>query len=254
MRNTYLTVLIEPNILFREGLARILRAARFRIICAASSYDEALVDAPASANLLLVIGDGGETAAQIRSFKEKYKSGRATVIADAYRRSEVVSAVKAGANAYFIQGTTCEAFIKSLELVMLGETLMPAEILQLVLNSAADEGHQPAVAAVTEAPVLVPVSRAVTPSLSTQERRILNCLVEGDSNKVIARKIDIAEATVKVHVKAILRKIQVHNRTQAAIWAMQNTPDSEFAEASGGKLAFVHPASSDKFNGNGRTA
>jgi two-component system, NarL family, nitrate/nitrite response regulator NarL len=252
MRNTYLTVLIEPNILFREGLARILRAARFRIICAASSYDEALVDAPASANLLLVIGDGGNTAAQIRSFKEKYKSGRATVIADAYRRSEVVSAVKAGANAYFIQGTTCEAFIKSLELVMLGETLMPAEILQLVLN-AADNGNQPAAAA-AEAPVLLPVNRTATPSLSLQERRILNCLVEGDSNKVIARKIDIAEATVKVHVKAILRKIQVHNRTQAAIWAMQNTPDSEFAEASGGKLAFVHPASSDKFNGNGRTA
>jgi two-component system, NarL family, nitrate/nitrite response regulator NarL len=252
MRNTYLTVLIEPNILFREGLARILRAARFRIICAASSYDEALVDAPASANLLLVIGDGVDTAAQIRSFKEKYKSGRATVIADAYRRSEVVSAVKAGANAYFIQGTTCEAFIKSLELVMLGETLMPAEILQLVLN-ATDSGNQPAVT-VAEPPVLLPVNRVVTPSLSTQERRILNCLVEGDSNKVIARKIDIAEATVKVHVKAILRKIQVHNRTQAAIWAMQNTPDSEFAEASGGKLAFVHPASSDKFNGNGRPA
>jgi two-component system nitrate/nitrite response regulator NarL len=47
-------------------------------------------------------------------------------------------------------------------------------------------------------------------------------LIEGDSNKLIARKIEIAEATVKVHVKAILRKIRVHNRTQAAIWAMSN--------------------------------
>jgi two-component system nitrate/nitrite response regulator NarL len=47
-------------------------------------------------------------------------------------------------------------------------------------------------------------------------------LIEGDSNKAIARKIDIAEATVKVHVKAILRKIRVHNRTQAAIWAMSS--------------------------------
>jgi two-component system nitrate/nitrite response regulator NarL len=50
----------------------------------------------------------------------------------------------------------------------------------------------------------------------------LNRLIEGDSNKVIARKIDIAEATVKVHIKAILRKIHVQNRTQAAIWAMSN--------------------------------
>ena len=50
----------------------------------------------------------------------------------------------------------------------------------------------------------------------------MHCLIEGDSNKSIARKIDIAEATVKVHVKAILRKIRVQNRTQAAIWAMNN--------------------------------
>jgi two-component system nitrate/nitrite response regulator NarL len=43
--------------------------------------------------------------------------------------------------------------------------------------------------------------------------------MDGDSNKIIARKFDITEATVKVHVKAILRKIQAKNRTQAAIWA-----------------------------------
>jgi two-component system nitrate/nitrite response regulator NarL len=60
------------------------------------------------------------------------------------------------------------------------------------------------------------------PRLSDRERCILNCLIAGDSNKTIARKIDIAEATVKVHVKAILRKVRVQNRTQAAIWAMSN--------------------------------
>ena len=51
-------------------------------------------------------------------------------------------------------------------------------------------------------------------------------LIEGESNKSIARKIDIAEATVKVHVKAILRKIRVQNRTQAAIWGMNNRASS----------------------------
>ena len=55
-----------------------------------------------------------------------------------------------------------------------------------------------------------------------REKSILRYLIEGDSNKSIARKIDITEATVKVHVKAILRKIRVHNRTQAAIWGMNN--------------------------------
>ena len=60
------------------------------------------------------------------------------------------------------------------------------------------------------------------PHLSPREKAILSCLIDGNSNKSIARKIDIAEATVKVHVKAILRKIRVQNRTQAAIWGMNN--------------------------------
>jgi two-component system nitrate/nitrite response regulator NarL len=47
-------------------------------------------------------------------------------------------------------------------------------------------------------------------------------LVKGLSNKIIARKLDIAEATVKVHMKSVLRKIRVANRTQAAIWALEN--------------------------------
>jgi two-component system nitrate/nitrite response regulator NarL len=61
-----------------------------------------------------------------------------------------------------------------------------------------------------------------SPKLSLRETCILRCLISGDSNKTIARNYSIAEATVKVHVKAILRKIRVRNRTQAAIWALNN--------------------------------
>ena len=50
----------------------------------------------------------------------------------------------------------------------------------------------------------------------------MRCIIEGESNKCIARKINVTEATVKVHVKAILRKIRVQNRTQAAVWGMNN--------------------------------
>jgi two-component system nitrate/nitrite response regulator NarL len=56
--------------------------------------------------------------------------------------------------------------------------------------------------------------------LSAREAAILNALVQGASNKLIAYQLKITEATVKVHVKAILRKIHVKNRTQAAIWAV----------------------------------
>jgi DNA-binding CsgD family transcriptional regulator len=59
-------------------------------------------------------------------------------------------------------------------------------------------------------------------AVGTREKCVLRYLVEGHSSKLIALKIDVAEATVKVHVKAILRKIQVLNRTQAAMWAINH--------------------------------
>lgn len=59
------------------------------------------------------------------------------------------------------------------------------------------------------------------PSLSPRESAILDLLREGAPNKVIARRLSLTESTVKVHLKAILRKIRVKNRTQAAVWAIK---------------------------------
>jgi two-component system nitrate/nitrite response regulator NarL len=80
--------------------------------------------------------------------------------------------------------------------------------------------------------ILIRPENTLVPQLSTREKTILRFLIEGDSNKGIARKMDIAEATVKVHVKAILRKIRVQNRTQAAIWGMSNESITRLANNS----------------------
>jgi DNA-binding NarL/FixJ family response regulator len=64
-------------------------------------------------------------------------------------------------------------------------------------------------------------------ALSEREEQILKALVHGYSNKMIARMHSVTEATVKAHMKAILRKIRVANRTQAAIWALRNSSFSE---------------------------
>src|SRR5258707_4541820 len=114
---------------------------------------------------------------------------------------------------------------------MMGETIFPPAFLSFVLDpegdlveaAPRDEDNQS---------ILLRTENTLAPQLSTREKSILRCLIEGDSNKCIARKIDIAEATVKVHVKAILRKIRVQNRTQAAIWGMRlannSSPPSTF--------------------------
>ena len=58
--------------------------------------------------------------------------------------------------------------------------------------------------------------------MTGRESEILGCLLEGDSNMLIARRLEITESTVKIHMKSLLRKINVQNRTQAAIWAMES--------------------------------
>ena len=87
----------------------------------------------------------------------------------------------------------------------------PANAVQVLSPVSANDGHT------------LPAARQRNlPRLSEREAQILDGLVKGHANKVIARTCDITEATVKVHMKSILRKIRVANRTQAAIWALEH--------------------------------
>ncbi len=143
-------------------------------------------------------------------------------MANHYRPAELALAFRAGASGYFVNVNSCDAFIKSIELVAMGETVFPPAFLSFALDSKSDPGSKATQPDENERAIFVTTEDTVAPQLSPREKSILRCLIEGDSNKSIARKIDIAEATVTVHVRGILRKIRVQNRTQAAIWAMNH--------------------------------
>lgn len=221
-------ILVGKNGLLREGIAEILRAAGFRILASVPSADD-LGWGKGSLNsaLFLVIradNDFEIALDQIRLFRSRYPEARIAIVSDRYRIDELAISLRAGANAYFVEVIEHNVFIKSLELVMMGETIVPTEHLSIGLAPEGSQGNP------NEA--IVPQESAQAPQLSSRELSILRCLIGGDSNKHIARKIGIAEATVKVHVKAIFRKIRVSNRTQAAIWGLNNehltkSPDTD---------------------------
>jgi two-component system, NarL family, nitrate/nitrite response regulator NarL len=237
-------VLIGANVLLREGLARILAAAGFRIIASAPCVDDHVLSTLRQGQSILLIIDSSDDfdagLRQIACFKQRYPAGRVVVLADQHQLTKMVSAFRTGANAYLVKVATCETFVKSLELVMLGVTLLPPEILNLISDrqasgrndrtvGVADDGHTDDDDEIigTDVETTKPAAGADSghgPRLSACQQTILRGLAEGSSNKTIARKIAMAESTVKVHVKAILRKIRVRNRTQAAIWAMSNHP------------------------------
>ncbi len=207
-RRPFITVLVGPNELLREGLSRILDAAEFRILFSAACVQDLLKKPLPHRPILLIMDVGGTDAdadfAQIADFKAIYPTCHVVVLADRGRSTDIVSALRAGADAFLTKIAAYETFIKALELVMLGQTVLPAETSKFIQDIRHDLKD-----------------RALS-ILSTREKCILRCLIEGESNKTIAREINIAEATVKVHVKAILRKIRVRNRTQAAVWAINH--------------------------------
>ena len=173
--------------------------------------------------LIVHTGDDFDIALeQIALFRNRHADARIAIVADHYRLNELTSAFRAGANGYFVNVITSDRFIRSLELVMMGETIFPQAFLSFLIDANRPHLVEASATVRNLEPILVATEDATAPLLSPQEKVILRCLIEGDSNKDIARKIDITEATVKVHVKAILRKIRVQNRTQAAVWGINN--------------------------------
>jgi two-component system, NarL family, nitrate/nitrite response regulator NarL len=247
------TALIGPNALLREALAHILGGADFQVLASAPHMDDSIAASLPQDHVLLIIEAGNDidaTVRQIETFKGQRPAGRVVVLAHHLELPEMVLAFTAGANAYLVSVAASDVFLKSLELVMLGETILPPSLLNLLSNNEnapedengkLDHNGKPEYkASITDdrtddandddtdddaeaaGSTLPEMDNSRVPRLSARQRLIMRCLINGDSNKTIARKIDITEATVKVHIKAILRKIRVHNRTQAAIWAMNH--------------------------------
>jgi two-component system, NarL family, nitrate/nitrite response regulator NarL len=238
-RQSFATILIGKSVLLREGLSRILRAANIRIHASASCADDLIPSSHQRYQPLFLIVHAGDdfnsTVEQIELVRAQYPNGRIAIVADHCRPADLVLAFQAGANGYLVDLMTCDAFVKSIELVVMGQMIFPPALLSFVRDTGsgphgeAEPRHEnvPSILLKNE---YTTVEDAAAPQLSRREQSILCCLKEGDSNKRIARKIDIAETTVKVHVKAILRKIRVQNRTQAAIWALNNGSSTRSAD------------------------
>lgn len=221
------TIIVERNALVREGLARLLDNSPFHTIASVSRHDDLVLGLLTQEKpSLLLVGIGDDVKSGIRaieSFKEQQPMSRIVVLAERADVSEAMCAFRAGANAYLAEVSSFDALIKSLELVMLGETIFPFAMLAKFLDYSRSSRE-------SDAGQKVEFTYNDVPALSTREKCILGCLADGSPNKVIARQIDVAEATVKVHVKAILRKIRVQNRTQAAIWAINHSRSSPALE------------------------
>jgi two-component system nitrate/nitrite response regulator NarL len=142
--------------------------------------------------------------------------------------NQLIAALKAGVHGYLARYISAEALLRFLSLIMLGQRVFSTKSLDLPKHLDAGSIREHAVYAPQAA-------RIDTSALTERERKLLAALVEGQSNKEIARRLGIAEATVKAQMARLFVKIGAANRTQAAVlaWASHRASsfDSPMAQA-----------------------
>ncbi len=207
--NVFLT---DTNKLFREGMKRLFDSSPFTVVGEAGSVHEvtALLEAAETRPELILIdpSGGADDLEAVRALRAAHPQIRVVILTGTLDTRLLSGALGAGADGYLMKDIACEALMQSLRLVMMGEKVFPTHLAALLVSGRAEDmGGE------------VPTRRK---GLSQREVQILHCLLNGNSNKMIANHLKITEATVKVHLKSLLRKINASNRTQAAIWAMNN--------------------------------
>ncbi|WP_232314968.1 LuxR C-terminal-related transcriptional regulator [Oceanibaculum pacificum] len=210
-------MLLESNKLFREGLKRLLYESGFDVCVEESTLAGALDGLVINENLDLLLFDpcelpgqsDGESSELYLQLRRAAPNTKLVVLTTRICPQVFGTALESGVDGFLLKNMSADALVRSLQLVMIGEKVFPTTLAAVLVS-----GGFGAISAARTAHSMK--------GLSDREIQILQCLLNGYPNKLIANELHITEGTVKVHLKGILSKINARNRTQAAIWAMNN--------------------------------
>jgi two-component system response regulator DevR len=194
-------LLVDDHFIVRMGLASSLNEETdLRVVGEASTVAEAATAAAAQPPDLAVIDmrlPDGEGSDVVRHLAESLPGVRCLMLSVNIGENDILRAFKAGACGYLPKSVERTELLEAIRAIARGETYFPANVRRVL-----------------------DVGRA-RPDLSPRENEVLLLVVEGLLNKEIADRLGLAEITVKQHVSAILRKLGVQDRTQAAIAAVE---------------------------------
>ena len=216
-------LVIDDHTLFRRGLVALLSEdGRFRLAGQAGDMGEALRCCAETPDVILLDNHlpGVRGIDGIPALKDTYAGARILMLTVSENEEDLAAAMLAGADGYLLKTVETEQLCDSIEKVLVGECVISPDMMTKFV--AAFRSKLPPAREVDVAsalPLLAPVADAPLASLSAREREILGLIARGDSNKVIARQLDIAETTVKAHVQHIFRKLNLGSRVQVAIYA-----------------------------------
>lgn len=201
--------IVDSNRLALEGLCKVLEGEDF-VISGEATTLRALreIEAPDLPDVTLMnfSEDDPERLEDARTVRQMLPQMRLVALSETFSHTGLMRCLEAGLDGYLVRNISSSALKLSLQLVAKGEKVLPSELANALLTGAPVRQ----MSGIIDAGI----------GLSPREIQILGCLISGLSNKDIARELDMAESTAKVHLKTILRKLRAKNRTEAAVWAL----------------------------------
>ena len=211
-------LVVDDHTLFRRGLVALLAGdATLEVVGEAADAAEAVRRAQALQPDVVLLDNHLPGATGIQSLAElkaAAPAARVVLLTVSEDEQDLQAALRGGAQGYLLKTLEGEALAAALHRVMRGEPVVSPELLGKLVA---------ALQAPVAAAAPLPATAGAGPQLSAREQDVLKLIARGASNKEIARALDIAETTVKIHVQHILRKLGVSSRVQAAVAASNGT-------------------------------
>jgi len=208
---TFTLLLIDDHPMLRNGLKQLIALdERLQVVAEAGNGAQGVALAQQHDPDLILLDlnmpglNGLDTLTRLR---EAPLSGRVVVFSVSDEEEDVVSALQRGADGYLLKDMEPEALLKALHQAAAGQIVLSEALTPILVTRLRDA--RPA------------RPRDIT-QLTRREREILQLISDGMTNKAIARKLTISESTVKVHVKYLLKKMNLKSRLEAAVWALQH--------------------------------
>jgi two-component system nitrate/nitrite response regulator NarL len=204
-------LLIDDHALFRIGLQELLERRGIDVIGAFGDCREGIAMTEAEQPDVVLLDmrmpdmNGIDVLAELRRRKLPMPIAILTTSRD---ETDVINSLQGGAQGYLLKDMEPDELIDALSNIVEGNTVVANELTAVLARAVQGESLETS------------GERAFS-DLTPREREILCHLAAGESNKVIARNLGISDGTVKLHVKAILRKLNVHSRVEAAVIAVE---------------------------------
>jgi two-component system nitrate/nitrite response regulator NarL len=211
-----LAVIVSPSVLLSEGIASLLQESRYKVVAIAAEPSELPLGCCRKGPAFAIVGvdrqvgDLDYAAESIRLLRKLMPAGRAVLVVETNDPIDLQRVLALAADACICNLGSRDTLLKVLELAFTDQRVFVFD-KSIVTTTKGDGGF-----------TSLRLGTGAQIALSSREREVLFYLAQGKSNKLIAGLCAISEATVKVHLKAILRKLGTQNRTQAAIWAIQH--------------------------------